>query len=112
MDKIIKIIYAILAALAAFLVGWFAHAWKNRKQITTEVKKTIADLNREHEKALEAMKESYIDKLKKKDEIIRNLQDIIDRLLGKLKPLQGTGAYGVDLLISKLNSHKNQLKNL
>ena len=58
------------------------------------------------------MKNDYEEKLKKKDEIIRRLTEIIDRLLQVLLPLQGTGAHGVDSLISKLNLNREKLRAL
>ena len=112
MSNIVKIILSLLAALSIFLAGWLAHAWKNRYQIEKEVKKAISDINKQHKIALEEMKKEYEERLEKKDEIIRNLQGIIERLLRLLQPLQGTGAFGVDSLIANLNSNKEKLKNV
>jgi len=112
MSNVIKVILSLLAALTLFLAGWFAHAWKNRGQVSKEVEKAISDLNKQHKKALQAMKDEYEEKLKKKNEIIRRLTEIIDRLLQVLLPLQGTGAHGVDSLISKLNLNREKLRNI
>lgn len=112
MGNVIKIIISILGALTMFLAGWFLHAWKNRKAIAKEVKKTIADVNKEHKKALEALKLDYEKKLKKKDEIIADLHSIIDCLLNVLLPLQSSNAFGVDKLINNLNKNKEKLYKL
>lgn len=111
MNKVVKIILSILLALTSFLAGWFVHAWKNRGHVEKEVKKAISDVNKLHKQAIMAIKDDYEKKLKKKDEIIKKLQGIIDRLLQVLQPLQGTGAYGVDSLISKLNLNKEKLQS-
>ena len=81
MDKIIKIISSILTALLIFLAGWSAHAWKNQGKVTTEVKKTITDLNKQHKNALETLKKDYDKKIEEKNKIIANLKAIIDRLI-------------------------------
>lgn len=112
MDKVIKIILQLLAALALFLCGWLAHSWKNRGQVKNEVEKAIKEMNEEHERALKALKREFNERINEKDEIIRRLKNIIDRLLRQIQPLQGTGAYGVDSLICKLNSSKDELNKL
>ena len=111
MSNVIKIILSLLAALAVFLAGWFSHAWKNRKQVKKEVKKAIDDLNKEHAKALKALKDSYEEKLQKKDEIIKSLHEIIDRLLKVLQPLQAENSVGVNTIINNLKSNKQKLYN-
>lgn len=116
MDKVIKIILSLLAVLAVFLAGWLSHAWKNRNEVTKEVKKAIADLNKEHKKALKALKESYDEKLKKKDEIIKSLHEIIDRLINILRSRQPdnktTANEAVTSLIEKLVLQKEELNNI
>ena len=109
MNKVIKIIFSILAALALFLTGWVAHAWKNRGEVTKEVKKAIGDLNKEHKKALEALKDKYEEQLKKKDEIIENLQKIIDRLLILFKKIPGSNAAKV---VNNLTTNRERLHKL
>ena len=108
MDKVIKIILSILAALLMFLVGWMAHAWKNRGKVTTEVKKAIADLNKQHKKALEALKKDCNEKLKAKDKIIDELKNIIDRLIKLFESTEGPGVAKVikDLQINKEKLHR------
>lgn len=108
MDKIIKIILSILAALLMFLAGWLAHAWKNRGKVTTEVKKAIVDLNKQHKKALEALKKDYDEKLKAKDKIIAELKNIIDRLIKLFESTEGPGVARVirNLQINKEKLHK------
>ena len=59
MDKVIKIILNILAALIIFLLGVVVSVWKNRDKVSTEVKKAIADVNEQHKKALKALKENF-----------------------------------------------------
>lgn len=112
MGNVIKVILALLAALVLFLTGWFAHAYKNRKEVEKQVKEAISDINKLHKDALNSLKKEYEEKLRKKDEIIRKLIEIIDRLLRQLEPLQGTGAYGVDSLICKLNTNKEKLRSI
>lgn len=109
MDKVIKIILSILAALCAFFVGWFAHAWKNRKEVSKEVKKTISELNREHKEALKSIRDSYEEKLKKKEEIIKNLEQIIDRLLKLFESIPGKSS---ERVISNLTTNKEKLLHL
>lgn len=116
MNNVIKIIISLLAALAVFLAGWFANAWKTRNEVKKEVKKAIGDLNKEQAKALKALKESYEEKLKKKDEIIKSLHTIIDRLLNVLQTQQpdnkAAANKAVISLIEKLELQKKNLKNL
>lgn len=109
MDKVIKIILSILAALCAFFVGWFAHAWKNRKEVSKEVKKAISELNREHKEALKSIRDSYEEKLKKKEEIIKNLEQIIDRLLKLFESIPGKSS---ERVISNLTTNKEKLLHL
>lgn len=109
MDKVIKIILSILVALCAFLAGWFAHAWKNRKEVPKEVKKAISELNREHKKALKSIRDSYEEKLKKKEEIIKSLEQIIDRLLKLFETIPGNSS---EKVISNLTTNKDKLLHL
>ena len=112
MNNIVKIILSLILALVIFLAGWFAHAWKNRGKVAKEAKEALLEVNKLHKQAIMAIKDDYEKKLKKKDEIINKLLGIIDRLLQVLQPLQGTGAYGVDSLISKLNLNKEKLHSI
>ena len=112
MDKLIKITLSILGALVMFLLGWVGHAWKNRKEVTKEVKKAIVDVNAEHKKALRALKSSYEEKLKKKDEIITSLNNIINRLLTILAPMSNKEIKPVNNLVNNLNKNQKRLSNL
>ena len=110
MDKVIKITLSILAALVMFLVGWFAHAWKNRNKVAKEVKKAIIDINEQHKKALHSLKDDYEKKLKKKDEIISELKKIIDRLIKFFESI-GEGP-GVVKVINTLKTNQEKLRSL
>lgn len=109
MDKIIKIILSILVALLMFLAGWFAHAWKNRGKVASEVKKAITDLNRQHKKALEALRKDYDKKIEEKNKIIDNLKAIIDRLI---KLFESTEGPGVEKVIRNLQINREKLHRL
>jgi hypothetical protein len=109
MDKIIKIILSILAILLMFLAGWFAHAWKNRGKVTTEVKEAITELNKQHKKVLEALKKDYDKKIEEKNKIIANLEAIIDRLI---KFFESTEGPGVEKVIRNLQINKEKLHRL
>ena len=109
MDKVIKIILSILLALLAFLAGWFAHAWKNRDKVAKEVKKEISDINEQHKKALKSLKDDYEKKLKKKNEIISELNKIIERLI---KLLESTEGPGVAKVMKNLNTNREKLHRL
>lgn len=109
MNKVIKIILSILLALLAFLAGWFAHAWKNRNKVAKEVKKAIAAVNEQHKKALKALKDDYDEQLKKKDEIISDLINIIERLKKYIKAIEGPG---VARLEKNLNENYEKLNKL
>ena len=109
MDKVIKIILSILLALLAFLAGWFAHAWKNRDKVAKEVKKANSDINEQHKKALKSLKDDYEKKLKKKNEIISELNKIIERLI---KLLESTEGPGVAKVMKNLNTNREKLHRL
>ena len=109
MNNIIKIILSILAALTLFLAGWFSHAWKNRDQVSTEVKKAIEALNQEHKKALEAIKRDYKDKLEDKNDIINNLNLIINRLIKVFDTIEGAAAVRV---VKNLKQNQEKLHRL
>lgn len=110
MNKVIKITLSILAALVMFLVGWFAHACKNRNKVAKEVKKAIIDINEQHKKALHSLKDGYEKKLREKDEIISELKKIIDRLI-KLFESIGEGP-GVVKVINTLKTNQEKLRSL
>lgn len=112
MNKITKIILSILGALFTFLLGVFTHAWVNREKVKEEVKKAIKDLNKENKKAFTAMKDSYEEKLRKKDTIIKKLNEIIDRLLNLFIPMAGSNNKEVDKLIDNLKKNKDKLNDL
>lgn len=109
MDKVIKIILSILGALLFFLLGWFAHVWKNREMVAKEVKKAISDINGQHKKALESLKDDYEEKLKKKNEIVSELKIIIERLIKYIKTIE---APGVARLEKNLNENYEKLNKL
>lgn len=110
MSNVVKIILAILAVLTSFLAGWFASEYKNRKKVAEAVKKTIEEMNKAHAVALESLKDQYEEQLKKKDRIIHQLQDIIQRLLIELNPFSDNET--VSELISKINATKVKLGQL
>lgn len=103
MRNVIKIILSILYALLGFLIGWFVHAWKNRGKVAKEVKQAIVDLNKEHKKALEAMRKKYNEKLNEKGQIIKSLTQIIERLL---KLFDEKNEYGASLSSSNKSVNK------
>lgn len=109
MDKVIKIIFSLLAALLLFLAGWLAHAWKNRGKVTKEVKEAIRNLNQQHKKALKALKKDYDDKLEEKDKIIANLKEMIDRLITLFESTEGPGT---EKVIRNLLNNKEKLHRL
>lgn len=110
MSNVVKIILAILAALTAFLAGWFTSEYKNRKKVAEAVKNTIEEMNKAHAVALESLKDQYEEQLKKKDRITSQLRDIIQRLLIELNPFSDNEA--VSELISKINASTEQLGQL
>ena len=112
MGKILNIIFSLIGALLLFLAGWFAHAWKNRGNIAKEVKKTIVDLNEERKKAEKAIRDSYEEKLRKKDEIIESLYKIIDRLMNIFEPLQKEKAYGAERVLNNIKKNKKRLDKI
>ena len=109
MDKVIKIILSILGALLFFLLGWFAHVWKNREMVAKEVKKAISDINGQHKKALESLKDDYEEKLKKKNEIVSELKIIIERLIKLFESVEGPG---VAKVMKNLSINKEKLYRL
>ncbi len=118
MAGVIKVIVALLIALAVFLAGWLAHAWKNKGQVEKEVKQAISDLNKEHKKALMALKDDYEEQIRRKDEIINELKNIIDRLINVLQSRNELGESLVEVyvpaanLVKKLNSNLYVLNSL
>ena len=95
-----------------FLAGWLSHAWKNRGNTTKDIKKTIVDLNKERKKAEKALKDSYEEKLRKKDEIIESLYKIIDRLTNIFEPLQKDKAYGAERMLNNIKKNKKRLDEI
>lgn len=91
MDKVIKIILQILAALLIFILGWFGGSFFTRRKTKKECNTAIKDLQKEHKKALTAQKQNYETKLDEKNKIIKRLEDIIDRLLSLLASDNGQG---------------------
>lgn len=112
MNNIIKIILSLIGALLIYLAGWFSNAWKHRGKVAKEVKEAISDLNKEHKKALKAVKASYEEKLKKKDEIIEDLNKIIDRLIALFEPLQKDNAPGANRVMKNILKNKEKLDKL
>lgn len=109
MDKVIKIILNILAALIIFLLGVVVSVWKNRDKVSIEVKKAIADVNEQHKKALKALKDNTEEKFEEKDEIISNLINIIEHLKKYIKTIE---APGVARLEKNLNENYEKLNKL
>ena len=112
MNNIIKIIFSIIGALVMFLLGWLANAWNNRGKVAKEVKEAITDLNEEHKKALKALKASYEEKLKKKNEIIADLKKIIERLIALFEPLQKDNVHGANRVMKVILKNKEKLNQL
>lgn len=84
MDKVIKIIIGIIYSLILILLGWFAHAWMNRKEISQQIKQAIKDINEEHKKTLQTLRKEKDELIQALQEIIKNLQTIVNRLLDVL----------------------------
>lgn len=112
MSNLLKIILSLIWGLVLFLAGWFSHAWKNRGNVTKEVKKTIVDLNEERKKAEKAIRDSYEEKLKKKEEIIKSLYKIIERLIDLFEPLQKDKAYGAERVLNNIKKNKDRLDKI
>jgi len=91
MDKVIKIIIQILAALLLFIIGWFGGSFFTRRKAKEECNAAIKDLQKEHKEALKANKQKGEEMQEKKDEIIERLKGIIERLLSLLSSDDGTG---------------------
>lgn len=91
MAQIGKICLIILAALTIFLAGWIAGNWNKKKEITKAVKKAISDTQKVHGEVLKNIKADYEEKLRKKDDIIQRLMDIINRLLTELNKRDANG---------------------
>ncbi len=91
MGQIAKICIQILVALTLFLTGWIAGNWNKKKAITDATKKAICDVQKTQKEALMRVKGEYEDKLRKKDEIINRLKDIIERLLRELNKKDASG---------------------
>ena len=116
MNNILKVILSLLLALLMFLAGWFCKAWKDSK-IKKDVQKAVEAINKEHKEALKIMKDKYNKKIKEKDDIIirqkniiKRLNDIIDELLEKLKPINNS--YSVNKLVNNLTLNKERLNKL
>lgn len=115
MNQIAKICAQILVALAVFLAGWIAGNWNKKKAISEAVKKAISETNKVQKQALERTKAEYEDKLRKKDELIVKLKEIIERLLAQLQAKDSSGfsagsTKGGMKLADVLNAQLNKLK--
>lgn len=115
MNQIAKICFQILAALAVFLAGWIAGNWNKKKAISNAVKKAITETSKVQKMALEKKKAEYEDKLRKKDELIAKLKEIIERLLAQLHAKDSAGFSAVSTkggmkLADVLNAQLNKLK--
>ena len=115
MNQIAKICFQILAALTVFLAGWIAGNWNKKKAISDAVKIAISETSKVQKKALEKTKAEYEDKLRKKDELIAKLKEIIERLLLQLKASDSSGFSAISTnggmkLANVLNSQLNKLK--
>ena len=115
MNQIAKICFQILAALAIFLAGWIAGNWKKKKAISDAVKKAISETSKVQKRALEKTGSEYEDKLRKKDELIAKLKDIIEQLLVQLRAKDITGfsaasTKGGAKLADTLNAQLNKLR--
>ena len=73
MDKVIKIILQIMAALVIFILGWFGGTFFMRRNTKKECNEAIEHLQEEHRKALKAQKQNYDTKLDEKNKIIKRL---------------------------------------
>ncbi|WP_314322002.1 hypothetical protein [Prevotella nigrescens] len=109
MSSVIKVILSILVALMIFLSGWIFGSKNKEKRVKIEVKKAINDLNKEHKKALKAIRGDYEDKLRKKEEIISKLYQIINKLLFLLEPIEGVSTAHI---IENLNKNKDRLSKI
>ncbi|MDE5739519.1 MAG: hypothetical protein K2H92_04300 [Bacteroidaceae bacterium] len=117
MNQIAKICFTILAALAIFLAGWIAGNWNTRNAVSGAVKKAISETTKVQKKALEKTKAEYEDKLRKKDELVVKLKEIIERLLAQLQAKDSTGfsaasTKGGMKLADVLNDQLNKLKSV
>ena len=117
MNQIAKICIQILAALAVFLAGWIAGNWNKKKAVSDAVKKAISETTKVQKKALEKTRAEYEDKLRKKDELIAKLKEIIERLLGQLNAKDANGFSAVSTkggmkLADVLNVQLNKLKSI
>lgn len=114
MQAVAKICARILMALGVFLAGWIAGNWNKKKAVTTAVKKAIGDVQATQEKALKAIRDEYDEKLRKKDEIIQNLKEIINRLLRILqeKDISGKSVSQSTLGMKLTQTLHKQLKDL
>lgn len=115
MNQIAKICFQILAALAVFLAGWIAGNWNKKEAISEAVKKAISETSKVQKMALEKTKAEYEDKLRKKDELIARLKEIIERLLAQLQAKDSSGfstasTKGGMKLADVLNAQLNKLK--
>lgn len=115
MNQIAKICFQILAALAVFLAGWIAGNWNKKKAISEAVKKAISETSKVKKRALEITKAEYEEKLRKKDELIAKLIEIIERLLAQLQAKDSSGfsaasTKGGMKLADVLNAQLNKLK--
>lgn len=115
MNQIAKICFSILTALAIFLAGWIGGNWNKKKAVSEAVKKAISETSKVQKKALERTKAEYEEKLRKKDELIAKLREIIERLLAQLQAKDSTGFAAISTkggirLADVLNAQLNKLK--
>lgn len=110
MQAVIKIILYLLGLLTAFLVGYLLNSWNNRNNVKDAVKQTIKELNTEHKKALQSLKMEHEKKMREKEQIIKNLQQIIDRLIVQLE--MSRNEMKVSSLLRNLETQKQKLYNL
>lgn len=109
MDKVIKIILSILAALLLFLLGVVFGGREKREKVSKDVKKAISDVNKQHKKALAALRDECEEKLKKKNEIISDLKKTIECLKIHLESVEEPG---VARLVKNLNDNQEMLNKL
>lgn len=115
MNQIAKICLQILAALTIFLLGWIGGNWNKKKAISKAVKKAMSETRKVQKMASEKTKAKYEDKLRRKDELIAKLKEIIERLLSLLRASDSNGFSAISTkggmrLANILDSQLNKLK--
>ena len=85
MDKVIKIILSILAALLLFLLGVVFGGREKREKVSKDVKKAISDVNKQHKKALAALRDECEEKLKPNLQKLKNRKRDCQKNFGLLK---------------------------